>query len=77
MTKYREILRLSSMGLSQRAIARSCQCSRNTVAKVLSRASEQALRWPLPDDLTDTSDVLWAWRLAAISTLPLTKKLGY
>lgn len=54
MTKYRDILRLSSMGFSQRSIAASCQCSRNTVAKVLSRASEQALAWPLPEDLSDS-----------------------
>lgn len=38
MTKYREIIRLSNMGLSQRSIASSCQCSRNTVSEVLSRA---------------------------------------
>ena len=53
MTKHREILRLSSMGFSQRSIALSCQCSRNTVAIVLSRASERALAWPLPGDLSD------------------------
>ncbi|WP_141706230.1 LuxR C-terminal-related transcriptional regulator, partial [Desulfuribacillus alkaliarsenatis] len=31
MTKYREILRLNSQGMSQRSISSSCQCSRNTV----------------------------------------------
>ena len=53
MTKYREILRLSSIGLSQRSIASSCQCSRNTVSNVLARASQKGLTWPLPEDLTD------------------------
>lgn len=53
MTKYRDILRLSNMGLSQRSIASSCQCSRNTVADVLSRASQKGLLWPLPDDVGD------------------------
>jgi transposase len=53
MTKYREILRLSSMGLSQRSIASSCQCSRNTVSNVLNRADEKGLTWPLPEDLGD------------------------
>jgi len=53
MTKYREILRLSSMGFSQRSIASSCQCSRNTVSKVLSRANQKGLVWPLPEDLAD------------------------
>ena len=53
MTKYREIIRLSSMGLSQRSIASSCQCSRNTVSDVLSRAAGKELAWPLPEDIAD------------------------
>lgn len=53
MTKHREILRLSSMGLSQRSIASSCQCSRNTVSEVLSRARQKGLTWPIPDDVSD------------------------
>lgn len=52
MTDYREILRLSSQGISQRGIAASCSCSRNTVAKVLKRAQEQSVGWPLKDDVT-------------------------
>ena len=32
MTQYREILRLYQHGISQRSIALSCKCSRNTVA---------------------------------------------
>ena len=54
MTKYREILRLHSSGISQRGIADTCQCSRNTVAKVLARAGEVKLPWPLPTDMTDS-----------------------
>ena len=40
MTKYREILRLKSLGYSERNIALCCSVSRNTVAKVCSRAKE-------------------------------------
>ncbi|WP_235911009.1 helix-turn-helix domain-containing protein [Heliobacterium mobile] len=40
MTNYREILRLNSQGISQRSISVSCECSRNTVSKVLKRAQE-------------------------------------
>ncbi|WP_425059068.1 hypothetical protein SCACP_37210 [Sporomusa carbonis] len=47
MTNYREILRIHSQGISQRSIAASCACSRNTAAKVLSRAQEIELAWPL------------------------------
>jgi transposase len=53
MTNYREILRLHSRGISQRGIAASCQCSRNTVKRVLARAKEMSMGWPLKDELTD------------------------
>ena len=53
MTPYREILRLHSLGTSQRSIASCCGCSRNTVANVLQHAQEQGLTWPLPEKATD------------------------
>ena len=53
MTKYREILRLHGQGISQRSIAASCECSRNTVAKVLGRAEELGITWPLPESMGD------------------------
>ena len=53
MTNYREILRLLSLGISNRDIAKSVPCSRNTVASVSERAREAGLSWPLPPDLTD------------------------
>ena len=45
MTNYHEILRLKSLGVSERNIALSCSCSRNTVSKVVKRASELGLAW--------------------------------
>ena len=54
MTNYREILRLHSRGISQRSIADSCQCSRNTVARTLAQAKEVNLKWPLEADITDS-----------------------
>ena len=53
MIRIREIIRLSNMGLSQRSIASSLQCSRNTVSDVLVRAGQKDIIWPLPDDVTD------------------------
>ena len=53
MTKYREILRLKSMGLSERSIAQGCNVSRKTVAKVTKRAEEIHLSWPLDFEMTD------------------------
>ena len=52
MTQYREILRLYQRGISQRSIALSCKCSRNTVSAVLQRAKEVNLQWPV-DEKTD------------------------
>lgn len=43
MTDYREILRLKSQGISQRSIAVSCGCARNTVANVFQRAEQMQL----------------------------------
>ena len=40
MSKYREILRLHSLGLSQQNIADSCGVSKKTVNSVLKRAKE-------------------------------------
>lgn len=53
MTNYKEILRLHAQGISQRSIALSCECSRNTVAKVVRKAQEAGLKWPLPAEITD------------------------
>lgn len=53
MTNYREILRLNSQGISQRSIAKSCECSRNTVASTLLRAQAAEITWPLPNSMSD------------------------
>ena len=55
MTKYREILRLKSLNFSERNIALSCGVSRNTVSKVLKRANELNIQWPLEQDVTDAT----------------------
>ena len=56
MTKYREILRLSNLGLSQQNIADSCGVSKKTVNRVLKKAKEMNISWPL--DAHDTDAVL-------------------
>lgn len=56
MTKYREILRLSNLGISQQNIANSCNVSKKTVNRVLKRAKELNISWPL--DPNDTDAVL-------------------
>lgn len=53
MTKYREILRLKSLGFSDRNIARSCSVSRNTVRRVIDKATEMDISWPLDFGMTD------------------------
>ena len=53
MTKYREILRLSGLGLSQQNIANSCNVSKKTVNRVLRQAKELNISWPLGESDTD------------------------
>ena len=53
MTKYREILRLKSLNLSQQNIADSCNVSKKTVNRVLKRAAELGISWPLEENDTD------------------------
>ena len=53
MTKYREILRLSSLGFSQQNIAYSCSVSKKTVNKVLKKAKELDISWPISEIQTD------------------------
>ena len=53
MTNYREILRLYSQGISQRGIASSCQCSRNTVSAVIKRADEIGISWPFEKEISN------------------------
>lgn len=55
MTKYREILRLTALGLSQRDIIHSIGVSQKTVVKVQKRAREMHLSWPLDESLTDSA----------------------
>ena len=55
MTKYREILRLTALGLSQRNIIQSIGVSQKTIVKVQKRAQEMHLSWPLDETLTDAA----------------------
>ena len=53
MTAYKEILRLSRLGISNKKIAVACVCSRTTVLNVLSKAREQSICW---DEVASWSD---------------------
>lgn len=53
MTSYREILRLASLCISQQHIAESCGVSKKTVNRVLKRARELGISWPLNEADTD------------------------
>ena len=53
MTKYREIIRLTGRGFSQRDIMASCGVAQKTVVKVQKRARELKLSWPLDESMTD------------------------
>jgi len=53
MTNYYEILRLVSLGFSERNIALSCSCSRNTVSKVVKKAEELGFKWTADNSKTN------------------------
>jgi len=53
MTNYREILRLSSLGLNRTQIADSLGASRTTVIHTLQRAAAQGLDWQMAEPLSD------------------------
>lgn len=57
MTNYREILRLLSLGYTQREVARSLHCSRNTVRDTLYMSEKLGIKWPLDDEITN--DILF------------------
>ncbi|MGI6688826.1 MAG: IS21 family transposase [Christensenellales bacterium] len=74
MTKYREILRLASLGLSQQKIADNISVSKKTVNRVLKRAKELNIFWPLEPDETDAflADKLFP---TAQKQVPSTRKM--
>ena len=55
MVKYREILRLRAMGVSQVNTAHSCGCAPSTVQEVEKRARAIGLVWPLPEEMDDAA----------------------
>ena len=69
MTNYREILRLKSLGYSQRSIASGAKASRNTVSEVLKKAEQLNITWPLDADVTNA----WIFRC---SSAPIPKILS-
>ena len=54
MRHIREVLRLHySVGMSQRAVARSLGLAQGTISKYVNRARRAGLTWPLPTELDD------------------------
>lgn len=53
MVNYREIMRLGSLGYTQRQIAASVHSSRSTVSEVLDLADSHGMGWPLGDEITN------------------------
>ena len=51
MVNFLEILRLSSLGYSQRTIESTAHCSRHTVRSELQAAQANAIAWPLNGDI--------------------------
>ena len=69
MTDYRNILRLHSLGHSQREMERELSCSRHTISEVLVQAAAVGISWPLDDSVTneDIQEILFPGRYAFAS----------
>ena len=64
MAKYRDILRLRSLGdQSWVGIAAKCGCSDRTVRRMMKCVVEHGLKWPLPPEMTDE----WLKRLVYVT----------
>ena len=72
MTDYHEILRLKSLGFSERNIALSCSCSRNTVSKVVKKASELGVEW---EEYNRKTNLEWQTLLFATQKESQSKRL--
>jgi transposase len=69
MRKIKEVLRLRhEAGLSQRAIARTCLISKETVKSYLMKAEEAGVGWPLPEGLSEDD--------LEVKLFPLARGLG-
>lgn len=77
MTDYREILRLNDQGISQRGIAASLECSRNTVAKVLEQAKLHNLVWPVLKETTNAVLKELLFPLQELSSMRLLPKFEH
>ena len=53
MRKFKEIIRLHSLGLTQRQISRSCAVGQSTVSDYLKAAAEAGIKWPEVADWDD------------------------
>ncbi len=69
MIDYREILRLHSLGNSQRSIAPQVQSSRDTVADTIKAAKKAGVSWPLEDDVSNEmlEEILFPGKISPIS----------
>jgi ParB-like chromosome segregation protein Spo0J len=70
MTDYREILRLSTLGLTRTSIGEALGYSRNTVAEVLRRAKVQGVSEQIPEGMSDRqlAELLYPDRLKPKNT---------
>jgi len=72
MVNYREILRLKSLGYSQRQVASSVHSSRDTISSVFKLSEIHNLTWPLEDSLTNNKiqELFFPGRTESTKKLP-------
>ena len=69
MVDYKEILRLSDQGYSQRQIVTIVGSSHHTIKEVLETADAKGIKWPIEDDVSneDLQSILFPEKYASVS----------
>ena len=73
MRKIREVLRLHSLGLKQRQIARACVIGQSTVSDYIKQAEAAELKWA---EIADWEEDQLLARLAAVTPSTVAKERG-
>ena len=74
MVNYREILRLKSLGYSQRQIAASAHRARDVIRDVCKLADEHNLKWPLDENELNNRRTLSETKMCGGSSLSMIMK---
>ena len=77
MVNYKEILRLSHEGYSQRQLESSLHCFRHTIREVLTAAKANGITYPLDDSLATNNSKPSSSRTGTRQTTPILPQTSH